>query len=671
MKKIGIFIFIGTLFMNMAYAQKPKMKYGKVSKEELEMKYCDFDSTASAVILFDKGRTFFEYDSEFKLNFERHVRIKIFKKEAYKYATHIVSLYKDGLTVEKLYQIKGNTYNFVNGKVEKVKIKNSEIIKEDVSDNRKDIKITFSDIKEGSIIDFKYNILSDFTFNLQHWKFQYNIPVIYSEYYTLVPEYFNYNPTVKGFDNVKVAETKDKKDEEFKINYLSMPAGQTMKNENYFIKSHSLETEWIARNIPAFVVEKYITTRKDYMTRIDFELASVQYPNQIIENYSMTWDGVYKKLLNSSDFGLKVTPSIIVKSLLKKIYSDSDTEKDKISKIYNYVKSKTNCIEYFGIYTTQLQPALLSKGKGNVGDINILLVSMLKAAGVKADPVVLSTRSNGKVFPFYPTISKFNYVIVLAEIDGKKTFLDATNDLLPIGYLPYRCLNGEGRIISKEGSGPVAITAPKTYNTTSTYFIDIDEEKGLIGKVNKTYKNYASYFKRNQIFNAGDSASYVKKIKEDSENEEIEDVEIQNITNINKPIILNYKLNSSDNINFAGNMIYLTPLLNERTEDNPFKLEERKYPVDYAYPLDETFIFQYTIPEGYEVSEIPKSVIYALPENAARYTFSAKTMGNKIQIMSKFSINRTVFNYNEYKDLKSFYNVVIEKQSEKIVLKKK
>ena len=76
------------LFMTVlvvAYSQKPPLKFGDVSIDEVKMTHCAADSSAAAVILFDYGVTRLNYTlsiNRFILEFDRITRIKILKKEA-------------------------------------------------------------------------------------------------------------------------------------------------------------------------------------------------------------------------------------------------------------------------------------------------------------------------------------------------------------------------------------------------------------------------------------------------------------------------------------------------------------------------------------------------------------------------------------------------------------
>ena len=203
------------------------------------------------------------------------------------------------------------------------------------------------------------------------------------------------------------------------------------------------------------------------------------------------------------------------------------------------------------------------------------------------------------------------------------------------------------------------------------YTLKIVSDEGIFGTVNNSYKGYAALNIRNKIIKAGGQDEYSEEFIEKSTKAEIEEHKIDGFDNIYKPLKESYNFSTTDNITFAGDMIYLTPLLNERIKENPFKLEERKYPVDYAYKISERIIMQYTVPEGYEIAEIPEAVNMSLPSKAANFQFQVSSAGNMIQVISNFKINQPVIHFDLYPALKNFYNIIIEKQNQKIVFKKK
>jgi len=129
-------------------------------------------------------------------------------------------------------------------------------------------------------------------------------------------------------------------------------------------------------------------------------------------------------------------------------------------------------------------------------------------------------------------------------------------------------------------------------------------------------------------------------------------------------------MNIQNTTNVINDIVYLNPMFFHQINENPFILEDRKYPIDYGYLIERAFIINYTIPEGYEVIEYPEKIIVKLPNNDAYFAYNVTVMGNKISLTSRFNINKILFLPNEYTLLKEFYNQIIKKHAEPIVLKK-
>ena len=182
-------LIVGNL---VCYAQKPPKKFGDIDFHTVKAKIHPLDSNAEAVVLFDFGLTRFQYiNSEgFRLVFERQKRVKIIRSDGYKYATVEIPIYRSNGGKEEVNSLKAYTYNINNGKVQKIKFDKKDIIEEEVSKNWTKVKFTLPNVVEGSVIEYSYELTSDFIFNLQSWTFQDFIPTVYSEYNVRIPEYF-------------------------------------------------------------------------------------------------------------------------------------------------------------------------------------------------------------------------------------------------------------------------------------------------------------------------------------------------------------------------------------------------------------------------------------------------------------------------------------------------
>ena len=88
---------------------------------------------------------------------------------------------------------------------------------------------------------------------------------------------------------------------------------------------------------------------------------------------------------------------------------------------------------------------------GNSTEVNLILYHLLRKTGVKAYPMLVSTRENGKVNPAYPSRYQFNTSVVYIPVDSAKYYLlDATSKYNLYREIPENLLDGFGFYIDKD-----------------------------------------------------------------------------------------------------------------------------------------------------------------------------------------------------------------------------
>jgi hypothetical protein len=654
-----------------AFCQKAPIKFGDVSLEEVKMSTYNQDTSAAAIVLADYGSSSIEYNQTngFQLHFDRLTRIKIFTKDGYEHANFEVPIYHSGSSKERLSGLKVVTYNLDNGKISETKIKSDGVFEEKYDQNTDLIKFTAPNIREGSVVEVTYKIISDFTHYFRDWDFQATIPVLWSEYRAAVPEYYNYEKFMQGYISLQINESKTLPktisitSKERSDGYVTRTSFSS-NNINY----QELNSRWVAKDVPAFRSEPFMTTYLDYISKINFELAYTKFPNQPIQQVMGTWADLNKTFLENDYFGNAVNGSGFLKKIAEEVTANANTPQEKVEDVFNFVLTN---IEWDGTYRKFLTDdnfrAALDKKKGSSSHINLMLVSMLKKIGINANPVILSTRNHGFIHENYAISSQFNYVIALVTLGEKSILLDATDRLLPMGVLPERCLNGRGYIISKDNPGWISLNAPKSKSTATTE-LTLSAEGKFTGNLKIISDGYAARKAR---------ASYLTK----GEEEYLKNFALAKTLSITKSEFKNakeIKENFQENHEFlveaiegAPGTVYLSPIMHLAEETNPFKLEKREYPVDFGSPYDKVYMLKLNIPDNYEFDEIPQSKVVALPGNVGRFIYNTQVVGNTLNITSMLSINKGIFNQEEYPNLREFFNIVVAKQAEQIVLKKK
>lgn len=659
MKIKALLLLLGISMIHLVgYAQKKEFKFGKIAPEEFNTKVPGADTAASAVKLFDVGNCYFEIapSGGFVYVFEKHVRYKILNKNGYDLANYKIGLRGSGSTKETLSGMEAATYNMVDGKMVTSKLTKDAKFTEELTKTFTYKKFTLPNVKEGSIIEFKYSIKSPFIFNLRGWNFQSSVPTIYTEYNVKIPEYFTYKTNFSGY--LKINQTKH---EEVNANYV---AG---------LSSSAKYDQYMLENVPALRDEAYITTLDDYIPSIDFELQATRFPNEMYKDYNGTWPKIINELVNDENFGLFVNKNSYAKSVLPGILKG---EKDTLAMtrlILDYVKNNLKWNDEYNFYANGTNPkAVFEKKSGNSADINLSLISLLTEAKLPAYAVLLSTRENG-MHPGYPVISKFNNVIACVVIDNKNVLLDATDKDLQLGMISYDNLNHEGFAVDiKKGAGAWIMTEPTFVNEKIfNYVLTLDKENKLKGKISQYAKGYAALNLREKYRTTNNETEFLKNFKKDKTGLELSNYKIDNLNNLDELLTESMDAVIEDNVEEAGNLVYFTPLLYERTKENLFKHEQRLFPVDFAYPIKENYRITVTFPDEYEVDKLPKSTAYKLPDNMGSFTISYFTEGKTLMVKSVIDITRSVYKPEEYFDLKELFKVIVEKQAEQIVFKKK
>ncbi|CAA9264637.1 MAG: hypothetical protein AVDCRST_MAG95-2458 [uncultured Adhaeribacter sp.] len=646
-------IFSATVTLSFGQVPIEIPKFGKITPQDFEKTTVKSDTSASAVVLFESGEAKFSSDATgLVLYFERHVRIKILKKNGYEWANETIPLYgTSNSNREAVLNLKGNTYNLVDGKVVTDKLPKEAIFTEKEDEYWTNQKFSLPNVKEGSIIEYSYRIKSDYFFDIPAWTFQRTIPVNYSQYKAEFPEYFSYKTVAQGYEPFYLS-----KSEPININLTTD------------LRPIGIRNTWAMKDVPAIEEEPYMSSTKDYVAKIEFELGQISMPGDFVRPMNNSWEKINSNLLESENFGGRIKKNSAVKNEAAPLLAQHSEPEKRLEAIFNYVKSTYKWNEGNRVFANQSFGKLVEKKIGTSAEINLLLTGMLKEAGIAASPVILSTRGHGRVNPGYPSLSKFNYTIASAKIGEKTYLLDATEPMGTINTLPSRCLNGIGLVVSAENPDwvPLQSGSKDAFVYNSKYIIGKDN--GITGQVQVISQGHNAFDRRKSISLDGEK-KYIDNLAKAADLWEVKNISLKNTGSSLDPLILDYEVALSGQAQPA-NTIYLHPLQNMGVKANPFKHETRKFPIDFSVPLEQTYLCTYTIPEGYQIEEQPKSTRLALPENGGIFTYSVTSVGNTINVMSKITINRPQFMAEEYPYLKEFYNQVVAKQAEQIVLKK-
>ena len=660
--KIKLFVTFLFLLFSFLKINAQKFESKKVTKEELEEKFHPIDTSAVAAVLHKNVKTYFVYHSGQGF-FVRHINeivIKIYKKEGLKWANFQIQFPGENGSSETENVIFSNcvTYNLEKESIVETKLDEKGVFTENVNDYWDKVSIAMPNVKVGSVIKISYFLKTRNKFNLPIFNFQYEIPVNYAEYSTDIPEVFIYKPVLTGSTKVQ-SESKIVSEKE-SFGYKSNI------NSGYVYKY--LQCTYKAENIPALKNEIYVDNISNYRSAIRHELERTRLPNTPVKDYSKTWEGVAKTIYELDEFGDELNKEKYFEKDLTKIVENSITDTDKVDAVFKFVQNKMNWNKSYDILTNKGVKKAYSDGTGNSAEINFILIAMLNSAGIKTNPVLISTIEND--IPVYPSRTGFNTVIATSQIDGKQILLDASSKYSQPNVLPLEDLNWTGRLIKKDGISQEINLFPKALTIESTTLMAAIENNGkMTGKARNIKTDYDAFsFREN---NEGiNEEIYLEKLESNLNGIQINEYSIDNSKDVSQPIIENFTFTADNQCEIIGGKIYFSPLLFFTEKTNPFVQEKRQMPICFGYPKQSKYNVSIEIPEGYIVESMPKPIKISTAENVSLFTLNIFSDGRKVQVQITREINTAIVSAEYYDVLKDFHQKMIDKLNEKIVLKK-
>ncbi|MFW6347008.1 MAG: DUF3857 domain-containing transglutaminase family protein [Cyclonatronaceae bacterium] len=629
----------------------------------LESESLTDDPDARAVILFDKGRVYFNAPGNVVM--ERHIRVKILDPDASGY-TNISIRHNPKKRAYRLNDLQAQTLNAgEDGSIQTEPLGNDDFFEQRDEGDWRTTRFTFSDVRAGSVIEYSYEIEKTNLLALYPWYFQHKEPVLFSQLEVYMPEIYSYSTHMTG-NSAEVEIT----EEPYPANEFRSPFA-------------GMQRTYTATNMPAIRDEPFMTTVNDHRTRIRFQLyemltrmsGSGAYRSGFDDNWQgvlQDWDEVRVELSLHSDFGRQIgRTSRDIRNKTEELTEGLDTTFDKARAIYEYVSSGIVWDGNRGLLATKgIRDAFKDK-TGTGPDITLLFIGMLREAGIDAYPVILSTRSFGKINPDWPILSQYNHVVAYIQ-DGEGGFLaEPLSPYLPFGMLLPQSLNYTGNIIDREVQGWIDLNPTSSDINQSVALMTLDEQGGLSGQVQVKMDGYQALTNRQRLDRQEDSESeFVRnRLLADFPVNELIDYEIQQKDDRNTPLVTNLEVEKSEHAMVAGDMMYLNPFLLNTWTENPLTLENRSFPVQFNYGMDHHYTLNLTLPEGYVVEDVPESTAITLSENMT-YHQMVQPMGNTVQVVTRLQVNELEIQPENYAYLQDFFGQIVSLQASQIVLSK-
>jgi transglutaminase-like putative cysteine protease len=638
-------LFCFALMPLLVLSQTSPITFGVFSRAELETTPYPQETGAEAVVLCDYATA--KIIDGFDVEFTRHVRIKIFKPAGYSLANVVIAYSAD----DRISGIKACTVNLENGASVVTNLNRKQIYLENAYSYIRVTHFTMPQVREGSVIDYTYTITYSQFGSYKSFTFQRAIPVRHVEYWASIPEFLYYNIDFHG--------------------------NGLIKQENRNVEGSFGPTStvfhiyrWTGENVPAFQAEPSMPENDSYHAGVNFTLTKIDIKTGGYRQYSYDYKTLTEKLLDNGVMG-SLDNTLLLKKTVDKVTAQATTPVAKMQAVYTYIQQNIKWNGYDELMPDQSVTKVHREKTGSSAEINMLLVNMLRTAGITADPVVLSTRGNGPINTVIAMASNLDYSICLAQINEKEYLLDATDKFTPMGTLPFKCLNVEGWVLNRTRGRWIQLLNGERFTTQEFYNLTLTPDKTLRGQGIVTFSGYDAINLRRLIHNEGEAGFRNDRLALVENNLAITNLKFSGLDSLQVPLKITFNMEIRHVLQTATDLHFFKPMFSIFGDfSNPWVKEERNFPIDEGCPSNEIFKCIINLPDNYRVDEIPKSIQIKLPGNDANFRFLPSVSGNVLTIDSQLEVRKSRFETNEYKGFREFYIQVSKKTNEMVILKK-
>jgi len=647
MKNITLCVLIAMPLFCLSQKNIDSLAFGNISPADLKMTECDFDKNAEAVVLFDVGEVkCIEYPYTVYTKINRHVRIKILKDKGLDEANITIPYYSYGKT-ESVSDLVAQTYNVdASGQLEVIKVDKKSFYDKKLNKKISQKIFTFPAVKRGSIIEYSYEVESSVEGGLKNWYFQRSIPVRLSRY------------TINFPDDIEVNS----------VPVCTLPVSrEPLKRKDNHIYGYT----FTMKNVPALRDEPFITCEDDYMQKVQSEIVALNTPLKRI-SLTRSWVSIIRNLLDDEDFGQQLSKNIPRTDSLDQMLKKIDSPYQKMATIFRYVRDRMEWNGMTSIWALDGVKSAWKDKKGTSGEINLILINLLKDAGINASPVLVSTHENGVVDQYRPSYSQFDNVMAYVRINERIYVLDATDKYASPNIIPLSVNFTEGLVIEKiesfQWGWRTLWNKNERFNSSIGLVAEINNDGVMKGLSNIRSTDY-SRAERMRILKLGKDKFTEKYFAAGNTGIVVDSVEVENQNMDTLPLIQNVSF--SQNLSSSGDYKYFKTNLFTSLEKNPFTADERFSDIFFGANQKFLIVANIKLPEDYIVDELPKNTRMIMPDTSIEFLRIMNVSENRLMMRTTLEFKKPFYAVTDYDYFREFYQKLFNFLDEQIVLKKK
>lgn len=628
----------------------------KLDIEDLKLTAYPKNPSEPAEVIY---KTYHYYITDGDLHLDVISRVKIYKKDDAKkfLEEEIYTRTGKGNNEEKITSLKINTYNIENGKISTTSVEKNSKYKSKENENYSVTKFAFENVKDGSIVEYKYSVLSPFMYVIPKVMIEEEVPVRYCEYVFDAPIYYGYNLNYKG-------ELKPFKQE---------------VAERILYGSDARTYRFAYKDIAAYRDEKYVNNIDNYRTSIRLELNSTNFPVSAgnayqtgitggFKSYGVTWQDIRKQLYEDENFGDELKRSSLVKNLLPEDIKSIKNEEQRAAAVLKFAQSRYSWDGEYSAFSDKGIRNLINTKSGNSAEINLLLILLMRSADLNAEPVLLSTVGRGILTGYSPSIGMLNYVLASIDINGKFILYDATSKMTSPNIIRPAALNYYGFVMTKSEAKQIHVMCP----AKSMTYLTID------AKLNPDGTFAGNFSDRDTMLYAMINNERYDKDKTEYQKENYKERYKFPYSNIKSGVTekgdfeTSFDFDSDTFVDGIGGKLVFNPLLFLYNKSHEFdQADERRSPIELYTGYDKIKKVTITLPDGYAFENVPKSKKFRTEDNAIQYVYKVTQEGNKLTVETTTTVEDPVYPKEYYPAFKQIFDNITKMEGQVVTAVKK
>jgi hypothetical protein len=571
------------------------------TREELFSTHFPEAPGADAVVLFDACEV--KVDPKFHLRIGRHGRTKIFTPAGASRGEIRIRFGDE----DKILDLEGHT---VVPPSRFVKLEKKHVREEAHPDGGRVMIVSFPEVAPGVILEYSYTHWTKQLARIEPWYFQNDDFTRVSTLDLQIPRGMEY---------------------ESEFGWLAGPTPAPERKTVIDADNPDRELEqsrWTFTNLAPFRAEPWLSNTVDYRTTLRLQLVAVDQGGKRVE-IAPSWERLSASV--AAGWAAALADDRGVREWAQD--SGGATPAERAEALFRKVRDEISDAPASSPFVLPPLRSIVESRTAPPAAKNVLLVHLLRAAGLTADPILVRPRSSGTFRSKWRVLDQLQYVVVRVDLGGRAVYADAGAGSCPLGTLPPDLLVGSGLLVAASGGSLVdlGVTAPSSSAEAKTV-ARLDSSGTLSGATECTFTGYEALQARREI-RAASAADFARRLLARNLGEAgVDSVEVEGLDVEGAPLVMRAVFQTlgwsaaggGDRIECRLPFVFARPepLLGDRP---------RAFPLELPFPTSHDESVRLDLPETYRVAQAPpggragnEDLSYSLGVDASEQSVTAQ-----------------------------------------------